>query len=305
MHKSKIPPSLKATGGQSKNQNFNLKTKNKEFDIDPKKETEKIIHFIRKTVKRTGFERVVVAVSGGIDSSTVLALCVLALGRKNVLVLKLPCGKLNKKLNKDTDLITQNFDLPIENVIEIDIRLAVEQIQSLDKTLLVENQKSESKISEDLIRKGNIMARTRMIFLYDIAKKLNALVCGTENKSEYLLGYFTRFGDEASDLEPIRHLYKTEVKKLAKYLNIPEKIFNKKPTAGLWNGQSDEQEMGFAYGDADRTLFLRFNQGLDWRAIKTKIRKNKLGIKDDVYCRIKEWVEKNWFKKETPYSLSN
>ena len=101
------------------------------------------------------------------------------------------------------------------------------------------------------LRRGNIATRMRMILLYDLAKKYQALVLGTENRSEYLLGYYTRFGDEASDLAPIRELYKTQVKQLACYLKIPEKIINKTPTAGMWIGQTDEGEFGFTYKEAD------------------------------------------------------
>src|SRR5258708_26883046 len=102
----------------------------------------------------------------------------------------------------------------------------------------------------------------RMIILYDLAKKYKALVCGTENKSENLLGYFTRFGDQASDIEPIEHLYKTQVYQLAKYLNLPDAIITQQPSAGLWQGQTDEGQFGFTYEEADQVLFLHFEKKL-------------------------------------------
>ena len=108
--------------------------------------------------------------------------------------------------------------------------------------------------ADDQLRLGNIMARVRMICLYDLAKQLDALVCGTENKSEKYLGYFTRFGDEASDIEPIMHLYKTEVYELAKHLGIPGAIVAKPPSADLWSEQTDERELGFSYKEADQVL---------------------------------------------------
>jgi len=107
---------------------------------------------------------------------------------------------------------------------------------------------------KDKVRLGNILARVRMICLFDLAKKLGALVVGTENKSEKMLGYFTRFGDEASDLEPIVHLYKTEVIKLAKELGVPAAIIKAAPTAGLWPGQTDEAELGMTYAEIDARL---------------------------------------------------
>ncbi|MBI2190192.1 MAG: NAD(+) synthase, partial [Candidatus Levybacteria bacterium] len=126
-------------------------------------------------------------------------------------------------------------------------------VDKLAKTLGVQPLK-------DSIRLGNIMARVRMILLYDLAKKHQALVCGTENRSEYHLGYFTRFGDEASDFEPIRHLYKTQVYQLASYLGVPKTVIDKKPTAGLWAEQTDEGEFGFSYKEADPVLYLYFDK---------------------------------------------
>src|SRR6185437_16551779 len=109
---------------------------------------------------------------------------------------------------------------------------------------------------ENKIRIGNIAARMRMIILFDLAKKHKALVCGTENKSENLLGYFTRFGDQASDIEPIEHLYKTQIIQLAKHLGLPEDVITQAPSAGLWKGQTDEGQFGFTYEEADIVLYL-------------------------------------------------
>jgi len=127
-----------------------------------------------------------------------------------------------------------------------------------------------------------------MIVLYDLAKKHQGLVCGTENKSEFLLGYFTRFGDEASDFEPIRHLYKTQIFELAKYLDLPKVIINQVPTAGLWSGQTDEKEFGFSYTEADKTLDLYSNNR---KAISTNSQK------------ILSRINKNSFKHHLPYFI--
>jgi len=134
-----------------------------------------------------------------------------------------------------------------------------------------------------------------MILLYDLAKKLQALVLGTENKSEYLLGYFTRFGDEASDIEPVRHLYKTQVRQLALYLGIPRKIINKAPTAGFWLGQTDEKELGFTYEEADKILYLYF----DLKKRKEEI--EKIGFKKETIKKVISRVKANDFKHKLPY----
>src|SRR5437588_246919 len=124
---------------------------------------------------------------------------------------------------------------------------------------------SVDAIAEDLkmkqsgdnrLRLGNIAARVRMIMLFDYAKEKDTIVCVTENKSENLLGYFTRFGDQASDIEPLEHLYKTQIIALATYLNIPEKIIKQQPSAGLWEGQTDEGQFGFTYKEADQVFYL-------------------------------------------------
>jgi len=139
------------------------------------------------------------------------------------------------------------------------------------------------------------MARTRMIILFDQAKRHEALVCGTENKSEHLLGYFTRFGDSASDIEPITHLYKTQVYQLAKYLKIPEEIIQTQPTAGLWENQTDEGEFGFTYEEADQVLYLFHDRNKSLNEIIN------LGFKNTE--KIIKRVKQNEFKRKTPYTI--
>jgi len=136
-----------------------------------------------------------------------------------------------------------------------------------------------------------------MIIIFDQTKKLDALVCGTENKSEKYLGYFTRFGDEASDLEPIQHLYKTQVWQLAKDLNIPQQFISKAPTAGLWDGQTDEQELGFSYSQADEVL----KQFIDENKKPDEIKID--GIEKKIVRKIVKQVQSQKFKLEVPYHL--
>src|SRR3989344_9255784 len=173
-------------------------------------ESEKIVKFIRETFTQQGFTKAIVAVSGGIDSATSLLLTVKALGKENVYSLQLPYKK-HQSLEL-SDLVIEQAGIPKNQ------RLVINIGRPADKIAVKLNAK------KDKVRLGNILARVRMICLFDPAKKLGALVVGTENKSEKMLGYFTRFGDEASDLEPIVHLYKTEVVKLAQELGVPEKI---------------------------------------------------------------------------------
>ncbi|MBI3560071.1 NAD(+) synthase, partial [Candidatus Gottesmanbacteria bacterium] len=138
------------------------------------------------------------------------------------------------------------------------------------------------------------MARVRMILLFDQAKKRNALVVGTENKTEHLLGYFTRFGDEASDIEPLRNLYKSQVYELARQLNLPENIVSKAPTAGLWEGQTDEGEFGFTYKEADEILAIIVDEK---KSIDEVVRK---GYDQATVEKVVKRMKENNFKHHLP-----
>lgn len=200
--------------------------------------TTTLVRFLKTSFERAGFVRAVIAMSGGVDSATSAALATRALGKNNIYPLLLPYGNLNERGMGDAKTVIKTLGIPPSNVRAINIASIVDTIIAVDPVT-------------DRLRRGNVMARVRMILLYDYAKKRNALVVGTENKTEHLLGYFTRFGDEASDIEPIRSLYKTDVRKLARELGLPDHIITKAPTAGLWEGQMDEDELGFSYEEAD------------------------------------------------------
>jgi NAD+ synthase len=137
------------------------------------------------------------------------------------------------------------------------------------------------------------MARVRMIAVFDLAKKLGGLVCGTENKSEHYLGYFTRFGDSASDIEPLCHLYKTQIRQYATALGIPNQIITKAPSAGLWEEQTDEQELGFTYEQADIVIAEFLGETEENDEVSTDIRQK-------VVARI----QSQQFKLEVPYMMS-
>lgn len=225
---------------------------------------DEIVRWLRKIY---GDRSAVVAVSGGVDSAVVLTLTVLALGSERVIPLCLPYGAQDMK---DARTIIKWNGLT-HKMVEINIAGVVDKVS---ETLRVEGE----------VRKGNIMARVRMVVVFDFSKKMGALVCGTENKSENLLGYFTRFGDSASDVEPIAHLYKTEVWEMAKSLDLPEIFLTKAPSAGLWEGQSDEGELGFSYLEADKVL-----------------RGEIAGVDSKIVERVREMVARNKFKLEVPY----
>ena len=213
----------------------------KEFslNLDNKKITEKICGFLKKEFKQRKKSCGILGVSGGIDSAT--AAFLLKKAEINFYAVSLPYGKLTKK-DKVKKLV-QVLNLPKTRFIEIDITKIVDEQIKVFKKL-------------DKIDKGNIMSRTRMIILYALARQLNGLVIGTENLSEYWLGYFTLHGDQASDINPIAVLWKTQVQELAKYLGAPPEILKQKPSAELWQNQTDEKELGFSYQKADPILEL-------------------------------------------------
>ncbi|MBD3250448.1 MAG: NAD(+) synthase [Candidatus Pacebacteria bacterium] len=173
--------------------------------------------------------------------------------------------------------------------------------QKANKTRSKKNKAKKNKVvagqatNQQPIRLGNIMARIRMIVLYDLAKKLTALVCGTENKSENMLGYFTRYGDEGCDLDPIVHLYKTQIRQLARNLQLPELFLTKPPSAGLWRGQTDEQELGYEYKQADMVLAALDNP---------EIQLSDLDLPQQLVTAVQKQVQKNQFKHQVPYKIS-
>lgn len=257
--------------------------------INPKEETARIISFIKTSLRKCRFNRIVIGCSGGLDSSVSLTLSVKALGKDNVFPLLLPYGKLDLQGTRDALILINKLGIDSHQIETIDITPVVDSFEKMMAINL--SQESPHKQS---IRLGNIMVRCRMIIIFDRAKKRKALVMGTENKSEHLLGYFTRFGDEASDIEPIRHLYKTQLYEIAHFLNIPKQIAVKAPTAGLWPGQTDEKQFGFTYRAADQILYALFEQKLSEEEVRQK------GFSRSEVKKIKAWVKNNGFKHELP-----
>lgn len=248
---------------------------------NPEAEIHKITSFMKATLARANCQKVVIAVSGGIDSALSLSLLCRALPVENIIPVLLP---YSKQSTVDSYEICAFNHIPKAQIREINIE---PMATSFFSTLGV----------QDELNKGNILARTRMIVVYDLAKTHAALVCGTENKSEKYLGYFTRFGDEASDLEPLQHLYKTQVRQLAAYLGLPEGIVKKAPSAELWDKQTDEKELGFSYETADLVLEQYIDEGVAPEKIAVK------GVTKSEVKNVIDRVKSQQFKHEVPYTI--
>jgi len=214
--------------------------------------------FLAEKLRKVGAKGFVLGVSGGIDSAVCLRLCARAVGKGKVLALLMP----EKDSPKD-DLRDSKYLCELEGV----------RYEIIDITGPVEAYKKAIKGKMDRKALANIKARCRMIALYHHANTHWRLVVGTSNKSELLIGYFTKFGDGGADLEPIGDLYKTEVRQLAEQLGLPDRIIKKVPSAGLWKGQTDEGEMGISYERLDAIL-LGIELGLDEKKIAERAKGN-------------------------------
>ncbi|WP_445474393.1 NAD+ synthase [Methanococcoides methylutens] len=209
------------------------------MDMDKAKDI--IVDFIRTKLGEAGISGAVVGISGGIDSALVAYLAVEALGAENVLGIHMPENATPKSEINDAKEVAERLgiDLKVINISDI--------LGSYKSTM---PDISEATAPVD----GNLKARIRMSVLYYYANMLGRVVMGTGNKTEILLGYFTKYGDGGVDLEPIGDLYKTEVREMSKMLGLPDSILNKAPSAGLWEGQTDEDDLGVPYGTIDRVL---------------------------------------------------
>jgi NAD+ synthase len=262
-----------------------LKLAPKILEIDPATTTERIKNFIKDFVEKTEAKGVVLGLSGGIDSSTIAALSALALGGEKVIGLILPEDETYNRTDiEHAKLVAQKFHL---KTVEIDITPVLEAYY---KTLPIFDDKER-------MSKGNIKARVRMIYLYYYANKLNLLVCGSSDKSETMMGYFTKWGDVAADVSPIMDLYKTQVRQLAKHIGIPNEIIAKPSSPNLWRGQLAEKELGIKYETLDLVLY-----GLE-HFIATQEIANQLNL--DI--QLVESIKKRWMamehKRQMPLSL--
>jgi NAD+ synthase len=215
-------------------------------EIDTWKVEKFLTEFIHGYLKKAGRDRVVLGLSGGIDSAVAATLAREALGRQKVIALILPSRNTLREDLEDAQNLCQHLNIKSKL---IDIAPMVTAY-------------FEQFPHADWLRRGNKIARERMSIIYDWAAYHQALVLGTSNRTELLLGYFTKFGDGAADLEPLGNLYKNEVRQLARSLGIAAEIIDKTPSAGLWKGQTDEKELGFSYDLLDSLLYHMYEKKL-------------------------------------------
>ncbi len=236
-----------------------------------------LVSFLREETRKSGHLRVVLAVSGGIDSAAVAALATEALGPQKVLALFMPYRTSHVDSRAHALLVARHFGLALE---EADITSQVDAYFS-------------GRDGIDRVRRGNKMARERKSIEYDRAWP-DGLVLGTSNKTELLLGYGTRHGDMACDLNPVGDLYKTQLRELAILLGVPEVIVRKAPSADLWVGQTDEDELGFSYAQADLILY---------HMVDRRLRPDELvsaGFDAALVTKIREMVRRSHYKRVMP-----
>ncbi len=238
----------------------------------------KILDFIKDYTFKNGFKNGIVGVSGGIDSALVLALTVEALGKENVFALLMPY-----KLSSD-DSLSDGKEICEKLGVEYEV---IDISPSVDAYF-------EKYPTNNPLQIGNKCARERMSVLYDFSVRKKALVVGTSNKSEILIGYATQYGDSAAAFLPIGELYKTQVFKFSELLDIPESILNKKPSADLWIGQTDESEIGLSYNHLDEILY----NLVDIKSNDLEI--EKLGFSIDNINRVKALMKSSEFKRVMP-----
>jgi len=241
-----------------------------------------IVKFIRTTLKKAGKVGVVLGLSGGVDSSTVAALCVSALEAKNVMGLIMPSSITRSEDVEDAKFIAKMLGIEHEII----------KITPLEEAF---SNLCHHYGQTDRIATGNVTPRVRMTILYYHANSLNRLVVGTGNKSELVIGYYTKYGDGGVDILPIGDLYKTQVRKLAEYLGIPKSIIHKVPTAGLWAGQTDEDEIGVKYDVLDLIL-----HGLMELRMKPMEIARQLEIPVDTVNRVLAMMQRSEHKRQPP-----
>lgn len=234
----------------------------------------RIKDLFRRAIWSSGAKGVVVGVSGGIDSAVALALAAKALGSENVLGVSLPSDTNDPQDETDARAVCEKFEVEL-------ITISVAE--------LVQKTMELSEITDTKVLHGNFAARIRMAVLYNVAAARGYLVAGTSNKTEYLIGYSTKWGDGAADIQPLLHLWKKDVYAVAKDLEIPDSIINKAPSAGFWEGQSDEEELGLRYSEIDAALMA--------------LEENHFEAQNPVEEKVLELVEKSRHKRVPAMNL--
>jgi NAD+ synthase len=252
------------------------------LEIDFAEAQKRICRFIKEYVKNTRAEGIVLGLSGGIDSGTIAALASVAIGGENVLGLMLPEKEnFNQKDIDDARVIANQFHLKT-------------QVCDMSNALKGIYESIPIFDSDDKLCKGNLKARTRMIFLYYYANKQQRIVCGSSDKSETMMGYFTKWGDVAADIAPIMDLYKTQVRKLAIHMGIPKELALKPSTPALWPNQLAESELGIKYETLDLILY-----GIE-RFMNPREIAEQLVVEEPVVQKIKNRWLANEHKRRLP-----
>jgi NAD+ synthase len=247
-----------------------------ELDNDPA--CEKLVQFIREHTQKQGFSRVLLGLSGGLDSTVAAYLAVKALGWENLLGVFMPHDVSHSASLRDAQEVAS----------ALNIRTRLVDITPMSDAFM------DAFENATPVQLGNVMARCRMVVLYQISAEEKALVMGTSNKSEILLGYGTLHGDLACAFNPLGDLYKTQIRMLAAGLGVPPAILKKPPSADLWEGQSDEGELGLTYAEADRLLVRWIDGGASREALQLE------GFSDEFIDRVQQRVKSQRFKSLPP-----
>ncbi len=255
-----------------------LRSDKEPLKLDYKLVEKVLVKFIKEELASAGLSKAVIGLSGGVDSAVSCALAARALGPENVLAVIIPFKTSSPDSITDAEKVIGSTGIQSEIV----------DITQMAEPYLNDNDELGK------VRIGNVLARLRMIVLYDRSAREKALVIGASNKSELMLGYGTLHGDLASAINPIGDLYKTQVWDLARHLSLPESVIVKKPTADLWEGQTDEDELGFTYQEVDRLLYYM----IDERRSDTELQ--GLGYSKSFIHQVREMVRKNQFKRRMP-----
>jgi NAD+ synthase len=237
-----------------------------------------LVDFLRSEIGRIGLGNAVIGLSGGVDSALVAFLATEALGPEHVYCVMMPYLDSSPESLSHAALVIEQLGVRSERV---DITDMVQPLFDAEESM-------------SRVRRGNIMARERMIVLYDRSSRENALVVGTGNKTEILLGYSTLFGDSACAINPIGDLYKSQVWELSTHMGVPDVIVKKSPSADLWTGQTDEDELGFSYGKADELLYFMVDERLDDGELRD------MGFDPEFITRLRALIQRNQFKRMPP-----
>jgi NAD+ synthase len=250
--------------------------------VDPALAVEVIVRFIRSQMEQTGFTRLVIGLSGGVDSAAVAYLAARAIGAEHLLAIRMPYRTSSEASETDALRVVDDLGCPTERV---------EITQMVDPMLELISDDDPGALN---VRRGNVMARQRMIVLYDRSAARDALVVGTSNKTEGLLGYGTLHGDMAAAMQPIGDLYKSQLRAVARELGVPEEIVTKPPSADLWPGQTDEGELGRTYESLDRALYALVDRR--WSVDRCV----RAGLPHDLVTWVERRVQQTEFKRQLP-----